>query len=802
MSAQIDNYQAQKYYDIYNQKHNKSAHVNASKGYNPSMKAGHMYNKNSAGLKIIEEATKNSKKQMMFKPASEMTGQNAENHKSNERIKITSKKGKSKELEIECGNPQDFIESGKNEYKGKVKDYEPLKQHRKTKSGNKEAYSQLNNYSDLANVEGKKTSNLLEYKMSSINENIGLNRKTESKHENYLDKLEESSVNEKGEQILHSDLLSYIEPELFSTISQKRFDALSPRSKEINSTIRIVKKSFREYKEPPETTTDFYKIGRMLGKGAFGKVNIGMHKLARKLVAIKSINKQFLNDERSKRKVMQEVSIIKRTRHPNVVKLYETFESDRHILFSMEMWAGGDLLNYVRKRRKLKEPVAKVLFKQIIEAIGYIHTRNIVHRDIKLDNILLDGKGNVKIGDFGVSRLYVEGQVMKEQCGTPAYIAPEILEDKGYKGYAVDIWSAGVVLYSMLYGSVPFKANNMEELHTMIMAGNYTLKEDVSAEARDLLRGMLEKNPKKRLPVSKILKHEWFKDLDKTLSIFNEQEKAQIRKEFTYNEARRIQRKEDELEAADWFTELDLNTTVNSELKNVSSKSIILAPFNSTKSHVSELHRSIERNLYEKNIIIKFAAKCRDVDRQYEMNNCWELDNGVYNKFVYNSPNEEEQSKQEGKEDESEISETDRSQKSHRDLNKQNHKKKIEGADAFMNNSLDSSFKESTLKSMEEDLDKRKQSHMLTEEDEEEDHVQKMKLLLEIDKPKSINKKDEPEIDTLSSHYNFVLDDKTVEATCKFGYPKEYAIKWLENNEANYWTALYYLLGTDQDYSK
>ena len=298
----------------------------------------------------------------------------------------------------------------------------------------------------------------------------------------------------------------------------------------------------------------------------------------------------------------------------------------------------------------MKEPIAKVLFKQIIEAIGYIHTRNIVHRDIKLDNILLDGKGNVKIGDFGVSRLYVEGQVMKEQWGTPAYIAPEILEDKGYKGYAVDIWSAGVVLYSMLYGSVPFKANNMEELHTMIMAGNYTLKEDISAEARDLLRGMLEKNPKKRLPVSKILKHEWFKDIDKTLSIFNEQEKAQIRKEFTYNEARRIQRKDDELEAADWFTELDLNTTVNSELKNVSSKSIILAPFNSTKSHVSELHKSIERNLYEKNIIIKFAAKWRDVDRQYEMNNCWELDNGVYNKFVYNSPNDEE-SKQEKEED-------------------------------------------------------------------------------------------------------------------------------------------------------
>lgn len=100
--------------------------------------------------------------------------------------------------------------------------------------------------------------------------------------------------------------------------------------------------------------------------------------------------------------------------------------------------------------------------------------------------------------------------------------------------------------------------------------------------------------------MSKILKHDWFKDIDKSLSIFNEQEKQQIRKEFTYNEARRIQRKDDELEAADCFTELDLNTTINSELKNVSSKSIILAPFNSTKSHVSDLHRSIEDNMYIK----------------------------------------------------------------------------------------------------------------------------------------------------------------------------------------------------------
>jgi serine/threonine protein kinase len=127
----------------------------------------------------------------------------------------------------------------------------------------------------------------------------------------------------------------------------------------------------------------------------------------------------------------------------------------------MELCAGGDLLNYVRKRRKLQEDIAKVLFKQIIEGLGYIHSKKILHRDIKLDNILLDGLGKVKIADFGVSKIVKNGEIMKEQCGTPAYIAPEIIKDKGYTGFKADLWSAGVVLFAMLYGTVPFKANNM-----------------------------------------------------------------------------------------------------------------------------------------------------------------------------------------------------------------------------------------------------------------------------------------------------------------------------------------------------
>ena len=130
----------------------------------------------------------------------------------------------------------------------------------------------------------------------------------------------------------------------------------------------------------------------------------------------------------------------------------------------MELCPGGDLLNYVRKRRKLTEKNAKFLFKQIMQGIAYMHTIGIVHRDIKLDNILLDGHGNVKIGDFGVSRRVDPDELLFEQCGTPAYIAPEIVQEIGYKGFPVDIWSAGVCLYAILYGNVPFKANQIGDL--------------------------------------------------------------------------------------------------------------------------------------------------------------------------------------------------------------------------------------------------------------------------------------------------------------------------------------------------
>lgn len=394
---------------------------------------------------------------------------------------------------------------------------------------------------------------------------------------------------------------------------------LSPRSKQVHKITKTIREHFKEHRESPPTTIDFYKIGKCIGRGAFGKVNLAVQKVTQSLVAIKSINKQYLNDETSRKRVMQEVYILKKIRHVNVVQFFETFETDSYILFVMELCGGGDLLNYVRKRRRLKEDLAKYFFKQIIEALHYIHQKNIVHRDIKLDNILLNHQGNVKVCDFGVSKLVTPGDTMTEQCGTPAYIAPEILLDNGYKGFGVDIWSAGVVLYSMLYGTVPFKGNNMSELHSLIIRGKVTYKDDISADAIDLLKVCLECDPSKRMTTDQILKHKWLSDVNYDLNIFTETEKDIIKTEYTYNDTRRLNR--NMRNESTVFTEHQLDSVHNSLDVNQTTKSVILAPFNSTKSHISDLDDSFREQMYRKGEMLRLNAKVRDIDRQYEFNN-------------------------------------------------------------------------------------------------------------------------------------------------------------------------------------
>lgn len=361
-------------------------------------------------------------------------------------------------------------------------------------------------------------------------------------------------------------------------------------------------------------------------------MNLGMHKLTGKLVAIKSIKKAYLTDEASKRKVMQEFSILKHLRHPNVIRLYESFESAKHILIVTELCAGGDLLNFVRKRKRLPEDLAKFILKRLVEGLQHCHSRGVLHRDIKLDNVLLNSAGELKICDFGVSKIVKKGERMTEQCGTPAYIAPEILRDHGYEGFEADVWSTGVALFAMLYGTVPFKAGNMKDLHRLIMHGKYTLKHDVSTPARDILSRMLDIDPRKRITISEILGHEWLSDVNEATSLFTAQEKETIEKEYCcYRKEKRPG------ETGSLFTEQNIDSTQNELTRNNTSKSVILAPFNSTLTHQSEADSFDSRLVQDNKAIINFGAKVRDVDRQYEKNNNGDVDNGVYNKFVCDS---------------------------------------------------------------------------------------------------------------------------------------------------------------------
>ena len=224
---------------------------------------------------------------------------------------------------------------------------------------------------------------------------------------------------------------------------------------------------------------------------------------------------------------------------------------------------------------------------------------------------------------------------MSEQCGTPAYIAPEILKDRGYDGFGVDIWSTGVVLYAMVYGTVPFRATDMSDLHKLIMKGKYTLKPDVSEEVRDLLSKMLEVDPKKRYTIPEILCHPWFSNYDNSISLFTQEEKENIAKEFTY--AKRNNRNQG-LEngtatvQSDWFIEQNLDITQSELTKNITSKSVMLAPFNSTITNKEDKKEyMIDEDQIINKRIIKLDPKVKEIDRQYERNNNCEVDNGVYN---------------------------------------------------------------------------------------------------------------------------------------------------------------------------
>ena len=457
-------------------------------------------------------------------------------------------------------------------------------------------------------------------------------------------------VNNNIENNLYQDsALNESSCSILSTLKENGKFSCYNRDMEIISN--YIKNYYSKYKKYPKTKMNFYKYGRLLGKGAFGKVNLSLHVLTGRLVAIKSINKSKLMNEKQRRKIMLETTIMKTlSKSNNVVKIFETYETKKHYCIVMEYICAGDLLSYIKKRGKLTEQVAKYIFKQIVLSLQYIHSHSIVHRDIKLDNILIDLDNNIKICDFGVSKIIKKGESMIEQCGTPAYIAPEILLNQGYEGFSVDIWSAGVVLYAMLGGTVPFKGNNINELHDLIIKGEFKPLKEISPEATHLIKNILEVDPKKRITTKDILVHPWLINVDlnfwKTQNLFTNAEYILLAKSNV--DYRDISNKDDMIEI---FDIKNLDTNDENKNKNVKTKSFILAPFNSSieednNGNIISMDESLDFNnsdLKIQNGLIKFNNKVKDLNRNYELNNNQEIDNGV----VISPHNSDEKNKKE-----------------------------------------------------------------------------------------------------------------------------------------------------------
>ena len=258
-----------------------------------------------------------------------------------------------------------------------------------------------------------------------------------------------------------------------------------------------------------------YSLGTELGSGAFGKVVLGKHILTNELVAIKILDKMILSHTPDDyQSVKQEINILKSVKHKHIVQLYEVLQTSRHIFIIMEYCEGKDLLDYILTKSKLSEEESLKYFQQLINALFYLHSQNIAHRDIKIDNMLLDRNRDLKLVDFGLSTKYPDDNLLDQPCGTVVYAAPEVLQGREYHGMLADVWSSGIVLYGMLSGYLPFGEQDDEINRRNIIMGNIRFPSFFSDCVRDLLMHMLDLDPMTRFTLQEVRSHPWFNLLD------------------------------------------------------------------------------------------------------------------------------------------------------------------------------------------------------------------------------------------------------------------------------------------------
>ncbi|OEL22234.1 CBL-interacting protein kinase 29 [Dichanthelium oligosanthes] len=290
-----------------------------------------------------------------------------------------------------------------------------------------------------------------------------------------------------------------------------------------------------------------YELGGLLGRGASAKVYLARDLLTDQSVAIKSFPNPRAGGgaEEGRRPVAieREAAILRRLRHRHVVRLHEILATRKKVHFVLDLAAGGELFSLVDASGRMTEDLARHYFRQLISAVRYCHARGVFHRDIKPENLLLDEAGDLKVADFGLGAV-ADGNLRHTLCGTPAYVAPEILSRKGYDPAKVDIWSCGVVLFVLAAGYLPFNDASLVNMYRKIYAGKFRCPSWFSPALRDLLRRVLDPNPDARIDADGILAHPWFchgaSDEELTQLMRGHEEEAWFKPEFKEDMAREM----------------------------------------------------------------------------------------------------------------------------------------------------------------------------------------------------------------------------------------------------------------------
>ncbi|KAK8775754.1 hypothetical protein V5799_030900 [Amblyomma americanum] len=278
-----------------------------------------------------------------------------------------------------------------------------------------------------------------------------------------------------------------------------------------------------------------YRLLKTIGKGNFAKVKLAKHVPTGKEVAIKIIDKTQLNPS-SLQKLFREVRIMKMLDHPNIVKLYQVIETEKTLYLVMEYASGGEVFDYLVAHGRMKEKEARAKFRQIVSAVQYCHQKRIIHRDLKAENLLLDGEMNIKIADFGFSNEFVPGMKLDTFCGSPPYAAPELFQGKKYDGPEVDVWSLGVILYTLVSGSLPFDGANLKELRERVLRGKYRIPFYMSTDCENLLKKFLVLNPAKRATLEVIMKDKWM-----NIGYEDDELKPYLEPETDFGDSKRIE---------------------------------------------------------------------------------------------------------------------------------------------------------------------------------------------------------------------------------------------------------------------